>query len=57
MLSWDEFETPEAAKKPPEQEKKSAPAETVEIKEEQIDEAFKELPTINVSLETGPVSS
>ena len=57
MLSWDEFETPEAAKKPPEQEKKAAPAETVEIKEEQIDEAFKEQPKINVSLETGPVSS
>ena len=57
MLSWDEFETPEAAKKLPEQEKKAAPAETVEIKEEQIDEAFKEQPEINVSLETGPVSS
>jgi hypothetical protein len=50
MLSWDEFETPEAAKKPPEQEKKAAPAETVEIKEEQIDEAFKEQPKINVYL-------
>jgi ribonucleoside-diphosphate reductase beta chain len=57
MLSWDEFETPEAAKKLPEQEKKAAPAETVEIKDEQIDEAFKEQPEINVSLETGPLSS
>jgi ribonucleoside-diphosphate reductase beta chain len=57
MLSWDEFETPEAAKKLPEQEKKTAPAETVEIKDEQIDEAFKEQPEINVSLETGPLSS
>jgi ribonucleoside-diphosphate reductase beta chain len=57
MLSWDEFEKPEAAKKLPEQEKKAAPAETVEIKDEQIDEAFKEQPEINVSLETGPLSS
>ena len=57
MLSWDEFETPEAAKKLPEQEKKAAPAETVEIKDKQIDEAFKEQPEINVSLETGPLSS
>ena len=57
MLSWDEFETPEAAKKLPEQEKKASPAETVEIKDKQIDEAFKEQPEINVSLETGPVSS
>ena len=57
MLSWDEFETPEASKKLPEQEKKAAPAETVEIKDEQIDEAFKEQPGINVSLETGPLSS
>ena len=57
MLSWDEFETPEAAKKLPEQEKQAAPAETVEIKDEQIDEAFKEQPEINVSLETGPLSS
>jgi len=57
MLSWDEFETPEASKKLPEQEKKAAPAETVEIKDEQIDEAFKEQPEINVSLETGPLSS
>ena len=57
MLSWDEFETPEAAKKLPEQEKKAAPAETVEIKDKQIVEAFKEQPEINVSLETGPLSS
>ena len=57
MLSWDEFETPEASKKLPEQEKKAAPAETVEIKDEQIDKAFKEQPEINVSLETGPLSS
>ena len=57
MLSWDEFETPEASKKLPEQEKKAAPAETVEIKDEQIDVAFKEQPEINVSLETGPLSS
>ena len=57
MLSWDEFETPEAAKKLPEQEKKAAPAETVEIKDEQIDEAFKKQPEINVSLKTGPLSS
>ena len=57
MLSWDEFETPEAAKKLPEQEKKASPAETVEIKDKQIDEAFKEQPEINVSLETGPLSS
>ena len=32
MLSWDEFEKPEAEKKPPEQQKEAAP---VEIKEEQ----------------------
>ena len=57
MLSWDEFEKPEAAKKLPEQEKKAAPAETVEIKDEQIDEAFKKQPEINVSLKTGPLSS
>ena len=51
------FQTEDVTSKNPEQEKKAAPAETVEIKEEQIDEAFKEQPKINVSLETGPVSS
>jgi ribonucleoside-diphosphate reductase beta chain len=57
MLSWDEFETPESAKKPPEQEKQAAPVITDEAKEEKTEEAHKEQPEINVSLETGPVSS
>ena len=57
MLSWDEFETPESAKKPPEQEKQAAPVITDEAKEEKTEEARKEQPEINVSLETGPVSS
>jgi len=57
MLSWDEFETPESAKKPPEQEKQVAPVTTTEVKEEKTEEAYKEQSKINVSLETGPVSS
>ena len=57
MLSWDEFETPESAKKPLEQEKQAAPVTTVEVKEEKTEEAYKEQSEINVSLETGPVSS
>ena len=57
MLSWDEFETPESAKKPPEQEKQAAPVTTAEEKEEKNEEAYKEQSEINVSLETGPVSS
>ena len=57
MLSWDEFETPESAKKPPEQEKQAAPVTTAEVKEEKNEEAYKEQSEINVSLETGPVSS
>jgi len=57
MLSWDEFETPESAKKPPEQEKQAAPVTTTEVKEEKNEEAYKEQSEINVSLETGPVSS
>ena len=57
MLSWDEFETPESAKKPPEQEKQAAPITTAEVKEEKNEEAYKEQSEINVSLETGPVSS
>ena len=57
MLSWDEFETPESAKKPPEQEKQAAPVKTAEVKEEKIEETYTEQPEINVSLETGPVSS
>ena len=57
MLSWDEFETPESAKKPPEQEKQAAPVKTAEVKEEKNEEAYKEQSEINVSLETGPVSS
>ena len=57
MLSWDEFETPESAKKPPEQEKQAAPVTTTEVKEEKTEEAYKEQSKINVSLETGPVSS
>ena len=57
MLSWDEFETPESAKKPPEQEKQAASVTTAEVKEEKNEEAYKEQSKINVSLETGPVSS
>ena len=57
MLSWDEFETPESAKKPPEQEKQAAPVKTAEVKEEKIEETYTEQPEIHVSLETGPVSS
>ena len=57
MLSWDEFETPESAKKPPEQEKQAAAVTTAEVKEEKNEEAYKEQSEINVSLETGPVSS
>ena len=57
MLSWDEFETPESAKKPPEQEKQAEPVTTAEVKEEKNEEAYKEQSEINVSLETGPVSS
>lgn len=57
MLSWDEFETTESAKKPPEQEKQVAPVTTAEVKEEKNEEAYKEQSEINVSLETGPVSS
>ena len=57
MLSWDEFETPESAKKPPEQEKQATAVTTAEVKEEKKEEAYKEQSEINVSLETGPVSS
>jgi len=57
MLSWDEFETPESAKKPPEQEKQAAPVTTAEVKKEKNEEAYKEQSEINVSLETGPASS
>jgi ribonucleoside-diphosphate reductase beta chain len=57
MLSWDEFETPESTKKPLQQEKQAAPVKTAEQKEEKIEEAYQEQPEINVSLETGPVSS
>ena len=57
MLSWDEFETLESAKKPPEQEKQATPVKTAEVKEEKIEETYTEQPEINVSLETGPVSS
>ena len=57
MLSWDEFETPESAKIPPEQEIQAAPVTTAEVKEEKNEEAYKEQSEINVSLETGPVSS
>jgi ribonucleoside-diphosphate reductase beta chain len=57
MLSWDEFETPESAKKPPEQKKQAPPVTTAEVKEEKNEEAYKEQSEINVSLETGPVSS
>ena len=57
MLSWDEFETPESAKKPPEQEKQATAVTTAEVKEEKNEEAYKEQSEINVSLETGPVSS
>ena len=53
MLSWDEFEKPEAEKKPPEQQKKAAP---VEIKEEQSEKIVKKQPKMNVSLETGSSS-
>ena len=53
MLSWDEFEKPEAEKKPPEQQKEAAP---VEIKEEQSEKIVKKQPKINVSLETGSSS-
>ena len=57
MLSWDEFETPESVKKPTEQEKQAAAVTTAEVKEEKNEEAYKEQSEINVSLETGPVSS
>ena len=53
MLSWDEFEKPEAEKKPPEQQKKAAP---VELKEEQSEKIVKKQPEMNVSLETGSSS-
>ena len=53
MLSWDEFEKPEAEKKPPEQQKEAAP---VEIKEEQSEKIVKKQPKMNVSLETGSSS-
>ena len=53
MLSWDEFEKPEAEKKPPELQKEAAP---VEIKEEQSEKIVKKQPKINVSLETGSSS-
>ena len=53
MLSWDEFEKPEAVKKPPEQPKEAAP---VEIKEEQSEKIVKKQPKMNVSLETGSSS-
>ena len=53
MLSWDEFEKPEAEKKPPEQQKEAAP---VEIKEEQSEKIVKKQPKINISLETGSSS-
>ena len=57
MLSWDEFETPESVKKPTEQEKQAAPVTTAEAKEEKPEETHKEQPKINVSLETGSVST
>lgn len=53
MLSWDEFEKPEAEKKPPELQKEAAP---VEIKEEQSEKIVKKQPKINASLETGSSS-
>ena len=53
MLSWDEFEKPEAEKKPPEQQKEAAP---VEIKEEQSEKIVKKQPKMNISLETGSSS-
>ena len=53
MLSWDEFEKPEAEKKPPEQPKEAAP---VEIKEEQSEKIVKKQPKMNISLETGSSS-
>ena len=53
MLSWDEFEKPEAEKKPPEQQKEAAP---VELKEEQSEKIVKKQPKMNVSLETGSSS-
>ncbi len=57
MLSWDEFETPESVKKPTEQEKQAASVITAEAKEEKPEETHKEQPKINVSLETGSVST
>ena len=54
MLSWDEFEKPEAEKKPPEQQKEAAP---VEIKEEQSEKIVKKQPKMNISLETGSFSN
>ena len=53
MLSWDEFEKPEAEKKPLEQPKEAAP---VEIKEEQSEKIVKKQPKMNISLETGSSS-
>ncbi|MDC0072495.1 ribonucleotide-diphosphate reductase subunit beta [Gammaproteobacteria bacterium] len=57
MLSWDEFETPESVKKPTEKEKQAAPVTTAEAKEQNPEETHKEQPKINVSLETGSVST
>ena len=54
MLSWDEFEKPEAEKKPPEQQKEAAP---VEIKEEQSEKIVKKQSKMNISLETGSFSN
>ena len=54
MLSWDEFESPEEKKKSPEQVKKVAP---VVMEKEVVEESLQEPAALNVSLETGSVSS
>jgi|TARA_B110000438_G_C15820832_1_gene654391 ribonucleoside-diphosphate reductase beta chain len=54
MLNWDEFESPEEKKKSPEQVKKVAP---VGMEKEVVEESLQEPAALNVSLETGSVSS
>jgi ribonucleoside-diphosphate reductase beta chain len=54
MLNWDEFESPEEKKKSQEQLKKVAP---VVMEKEVVEESLQEPAALNVSLETGSVSS
>jgi len=54
MLNWDEFESPEEKKKSQDQLKKVAP---VVMEKEVVEESLQEPAALNVSLETGSVSS